>query len=561
MRDADGLACVGAIIASEVFREHQLDVPDIVCVGDEGFRRILEATGSDGRASRRNPFGAVLSTGELVLGEEASVESAAVQDIGDKVPFSYNRGEEFGLTPEEEELLSHSSSKAERIALNVLFRYARLVSGNSSPPRYVPISGAHIDGCTYIGPGGLEFVRILVEAGGRVKVPTTLNSVSADRRRWRELGVPEEYAHDSIRLGDAYLELGCAPSFTCAPYLLSSPPRMGEDVAWGESNAVVYANSVLGARTEKYADYLDICCALAGVVPAVGAHLAENRIPSLVLDATDLISGVEERMDKTAVDMIFPILGHACGTLSDGKVPILMGLERWASIVTLDDLKSFCAAFGTTGTSPLIHIAGITPEAKEEAAVRAWVTGCSKKHHVVSREVFEDTFATLDSGGAAGSDERVQLVALGNPHLSASECERLAGIVARLGEPKSPAVRVIACLSRDVQQSASQPHLRALAHWGVEFVNDTCWCMLLDPPVIPPDRNARILTNSGKYSHYGPGLTNRAFRFGSLEDCIRTATTGKYRSYQRGLWLGSATKRSFASSSFRAAHKMLKLCL
>jgi predicted aconitase len=560
MRDADGLACVGAVVACEVFRGHPLDVPDIVCVGDQGFRRILEATGADGRGSRGSVFGAVLTTGEVVIGDEASVESAAVQHIENR-PLSSDRHEESDLTPEEEDMLRHCSSEAERMALNVLFKYARLVSTNNSIPRYVPVAGAHIDGCTYIGPGGLEFVRMLVEAGGRVKVPTTLNSVSADRRRWRDLGVPEEYARNSLRLGDAYLELGCAPSFTCAPYLLSSPPRMGQDVAWGESNAVVYANSVLGARTEKYADYLDICCALAGVVPAVGVHLAENRVPSIVLDATDLFMSLDEAIDKTSVDMLFPLLGHACGTLSDGKVPLVIGLERWSNRVTPDDLKSFCAAFGTTGSSPLIHVSGITPEARDEATVRAWVAGCAENCRVVSRETLEDTFMTLDSGGAAGSDEQVQLVALGNPHLSASECERLAGIVARQGQPKNPAVRVVACLSRDIQQTASQPHLRALSRWGVELVNDTCWCMLLDPPLIPADRNARILTNSGKYSHYGPGLTNRVFRFGSLEDCIRTATTGAYRTGERALWRGSETKRNYTSSAFPVARKILRFWL
>jgi cis-L-3-hydroxyproline dehydratase len=399
-----------------------------------------------------------------------------------------------------------------------------------------------------------------------VKVPTTLNSVSTDRQRWKALGVPERYAQNSIALGDAYLELGCQPSFTCAPYLLPCPPRLGDDIAWGESNAVVYANSVLGARTEKYADYLDICCALTGFVPAAGVHLAANRLPGIVLDATDLLTTVEELVGAADVDMVFPILGHLCGALSDGKVPILVGLEKWAGRITPDNLKAFCAAFGTTGSSPLIHIAGITPEAENESDVRRLLEGCGDVTRVVSRGLFEETIRTLDSGGGGGAldDDRVQLVALGNPHLSTTECETLSELVTAVGLPKSPDVRVVACISRDVLKSANERHVDTLTRWGVEFVNDTCWCMLLDPPVIPAKRTSKILTNSGKYSHYGPGLTNRAFRFGSLEDCIRTATTGRYASLRQSKICRSAsspfasTTRQLSMHAFYVVHNAIR---
>jgi cis-L-3-hydroxyproline dehydratase len=110
------------------------------------------------------------------------------------------------------------------------------------------------DGCTYIGPGGLKFVKALEAAGGQVSVPTTLNAVSADRRQWRALGVPDDYAAAANAVGDAYLQLGCQPSFTCAPYLLLPDAKyVGQDWVWGESNAVVFANSVLGARTVRAA--------------------------------------------------------------------------------------------------------------------------------------------------------------------------------------------------------------------------------------------------------------------------------------------------------------------
>jgi cis-L-3-hydroxyproline dehydratase len=367
-----------------------------------------------------------------------------------------------------------------------------------------------------------------VQAGGKVKVPTTLNSVSADRQRWQALGVPEEYALASIALGDAYLELGCQPSFTCAPYLLQSAPVAGQDIAWGESNAVVYANSVTGARTEKYADYLDICCAIAGIVPAAGVHLAENRRPRIVLDGSTVFAELKQiGNDRLDMDLLFPTLGHLCGTLSVGRVPIVLGLEDWT--ISTDHFKAFCAAFGTTGSSPLIHIAGVTPEAKDPVTVEEFVTTSGDNVRTIVMHDLEETFQLLDVN--AGIKETIDLVALGNPHLSVSECQDLAQLIRDEGGSRKHAdTRIIACMSRSVHEQADARHLQEMKDFGVEFVFDTCWCMLLDEPIVPVNPAASILTNSGKYAHYGPGLTNRQFRFGSMSDCIQAAKTGVYPS-------------------------------
>jgi predicted aconitase len=366
-----------------------------------------------------------------------------------------------------------------------------------------------------------------------VQIPTTLNSISTDRRQWKQLDVPAEYANAANALADAYLQLQCQPTFTCAPYLLLDHDEdvIGQDWVWGESNAVVYANSVLGARTNKIADYLDICGALAGIVPLEGMHCAENRTPTVLLDATGL------QLDDDD-DSLFPTLGHLCGSLSDGQVPLLIGLEQWK--ITTDHLKAFCAAFGTTGSSSLIHIAGITPEAQEPSIVQAWIDGSCHQVVPVTSQQLQETFQLLDKDSVS---TKIDLIALGNPHLSVTECQKLVELVTRQQTPeKHPDVRVIACISRAIQEAASEAgHIQPLQAFGVEFVNDTCWCMLLDPPVIPKASQATILTNSGKYAHYGPGLVQRRFRFGSLADCVRTATTGVYS----GRPGGGISNRSF----------------
>ena len=175
--------------------------------------------------------------------------------------------------------------------------------------------------------------------GGTVAVPTTLNSISVDRRRWVELGVDPSLGVPSSALADAYVALGATSSFTCAPYLLSTQPEMGDQIAWGESNAVTFANSVLGARTQKYADYLDICAAITARVPETGCHLTQLRAATIILDAAPLIASLHA--DKVEYDESFwPALGYLVGLSSGAELPVVVGLEALGDeSPTLDDLK------------------------------------------------------------------------------------------------------------------------------------------------------------------------------------------------------------------------------
>ncbi len=147
----------------------------------------------------------------------------------------------------------------------------------TAPTASFEVTKAHIDGIVYEGNAGLAFAEKLADLGGQVRVPTSLNVMSMDRTNWRQLGQDEQFATHAQRLGYAYVQMGAVPTFTCAPYQTDSAPVFGEQIAWSESNAVAYANSVIGARSNRYGDYLDISCALTGRVPASGLHLTENR--------------------------------------------------------------------------------------------------------------------------------------------------------------------------------------------------------------------------------------------------------------------------------------------
>ena len=259
------------------------------------------------------------------------------------------------------------------------------------------------------------------------------------------MGVP------AYAVGTAYLEMGATHSFTCAPYLLETAPKLGDQVAWGESNAVVFANSVLGARTQKYADYLDICAALVGRVPAAGPHLDEQRIATVVLDATHLATTLADELG----DAFFPTLGYLCGNMAGAQVPVVVGLENHHVPITQDDLKAFSAAFGTSGAAALYHMAGVTPEAPDAATA---LNGKAPAETIaLTAADLAVAWRSLDSGGQNnGGNDAVELVAVGNPHLSASECATLAALVSDGGAEKHQDVSMVATMGRQVMAEAEE---------------------------------------------------------------------------------------------------------
>jgi predicted aconitase/predicted aconitase with swiveling domain len=406
------------------------------------------------------------------------------------------------LTEMDQGFLDGAYGKAAQVAMGIILRMAELQGATE----LLDITQAHIDGCIYTGPASLRFARQLVDWDAKVRVPTTLNSISVDKRRWRELGVDPALGEPSSQLGDAYLDMGARVSFTCAPYLLDSAPALGEQIVWAESNAVVYANSVIGARTLKYPDYLDICIALTGRAPKIGCHLTQQRLATLRIDVPDV---------GALDDSFYPLLGYHVGLLCGANIPVICGLEHKSP--TLDDLKAFGAAFATTSAAPMFHIAGVTPEATTlELALGGHPP--DKTLRISERDLLH-SWRELNS---AQSPE-VDAVTLGNPHFSLSECATLARLCEGLRKLDRVAV-VITCGRAILERAQLAGHVATLESFGVQFVTDTCWCMLGEPVIPPKARN--LMTNSGKYAHYAPGLVGRRVHFASLAECVESACTG-----------------------------------
>lgn len=484
LAQAEEILSLGVLVARALF-ERGLPV---VCIGEEAFECLR------GRRFVRVEDG-------LVNAYSSSPEDGwRPAPLEPEVQASASR---VTLSDDDRALLDGTHGKAAQVAMRIVLRMAELQGAGE----LIDIAQAHIDGCIYTGPASLRFARQLVDWGARVRVPTTLNAISVDQRRWRAQGIDPAFGEPASALGDAYMAMGTQLSFTCAPYLLDSAPQAGEQVVWAESNAVVYANSVLGARTQKYPDFLDICIALTGRAPRIGAHLDEGRLASLRVEVT---------RPAQADDAFYPLLGYYLGALAGRRIPLVCGLERAAP--SRDDLKAFGAAFATTSAAPMFHIAGVTPEAADAEQALGGVA----PHRVIKIGPAE-LLASWRELNSATSPE-LGLVSLGNPHFSLSECTALARLCA--GRRKHPQVALVITCGRQVLEQARQAgHVAVLEAFGAQFVTDTCWCMLGEPLV--PVGATTLMTNSAKYAHYAPGLVGRRVHFAALDACVEAACCGQ----------------------------------
>ena len=259
------------------------------------------------------------------------------------------------LTTEDRAQLEGERGAAARMAMSIVVRMAEICGAE----RLMDISAAHIDSTVYQGEATLEYAERLASLGAKVAVPSTLNVSGVDEHHWREWAVPPAYAANAHRQMVAYQSMGCVPTWTCAPYQTEHKPTFGQQIAWGESNAIAFANTVIGARSERYPDLFDICAAITGRVPALGLHLTENRAGQLLLRLRSVPREVQQD------DSFYPVLGHLLGRIAQERIPVVEGIEVTPAE---DQLKALCAASASSGAIALMHLVGITPEAPTLAA-------------------------------------------------------------------------------------------------------------------------------------------------------------------------------------------------
>lgn len=401
-------------------------------------------------------------------------------------------------------LLSGAEGQAAQMAMRIVVRMAEMAGAD----RLIDVTSAHIDGCLYHGRASLDFAERLVEGGARVRVATTLNVGSLD------LLHPELYRGDpetgrrAGRLMELYEAMGCRPTWTCAPYQLPEHrPARGDHVAWAESNAIVFANSVLGARTDRYGDFIDVCAAITGRVGDAGLHRQEARRGRVLFR----LRGIPERLLHEEV--LYPVLGHLVGARAGSLVPVLDGLP---GDVSEDRLKALGAAAASSGSVAMFHAVGVTPEAPTlEAALQG------REPDRVEEIGLSDLAMARDSLSTAAGGPLVA-VSVGTPHFSVAEVERLVGLLE--GKRVADGIDFYVSTGRDVLTEAGRRGWAArLEDAGVRVVVDTCTYVT---PILRPRRGV-VMTNSGKWAYYAPGNLGVEVAFGSLEECVRSAAEGR----------------------------------
>lgn len=367
------------------------------------------------------------------------------------------------LTREQERLLEEGTP-AQRKAMGILVALGEIYGAQD----LVPITSAHVSGASYklIGDPGLEFLEDFAR-DARVVVPTTVNPLGTDLAQWRDLGVPEEFAAKQARIARAYEAMGVRPTYSCTPYLLGSRPSLGEHVAWSESNAVVFANSVLGARTNREGGPSALAAAIVGATPNVGLHLDEGRQPTVVFDVRTKVEGVG-----------FSLLGLLAGEETGDGLPYFRGFRA-----TEEDLKWLGAAVSSSGACGMFHLERVTPE---------WRTARTKglRHVRVTKEDLDEVRKRYSDGKEA------DLIALGSPQLSAEELRSIAALVDR-SPPRIPLWVFTSRVVRDACPDA----VATIERHGGRVLADTC----LEVTLLEHRFNT-VATPSGKGAYYLPSL-------------------------------------------------------
>ncbi|HBY09195.1 MAG TPA: hypothetical protein DEH22_15985 [Chloroflexi bacterium] len=374
------------------------------------------------------------------------------------------------LTPAEQTLLAGAEGRAAQKALEILAALGKIYGAE----RLIPVTSVQVSGVSYanLGEAGLQWLAEMAAGGGKARVLTTLNPAGMDIENWQALGISAEFAANQTRVLEAFARMGVVTTASCTPYLIGNLPHFGEHIAWAESSAVCYANSVLGARSNREGGPSALAAALTGLTPEYGYHLDENRQPSVMVE---LAGALVENSDFGAFGKA---LGERLESADLGRVPLILGIDS----ASVENLKSFCASLATYGGVALFHMEGITPEAGQVSPPRQRIK-ISVAEIQLARESLSD----------APSPE-IDFVSLGCPHLSIKEIARIAELLVG----KTVTKEFWITTARPTKQIADRMGYTAVIEAaGAKFAADTC-CVVA--PI--QGRFAALATDSAKACYY-----------------------------------------------------------
>ena len=389
-------------------------------------------------------------------------------------------------------MLSGEEGHAVRKSMEILVALGNIYGAE----RLIKVGSVQVAGVSYhnLGDAGLEFLNELAK-DGKVKVLTTLNPAGMDLENWKQLGISEEFAAKQNLVIDAFRKMGILISCTCTPYLSGNLPRYKEHIAWSESSAVTFANSVIGAMTNREGGPSALAAAFVGKTPNYGLHLEENRVPDIHVQVNASLTKLSD----------WGALGYAIGKKAENKIPYITGIKD----AELDELKSFCASVVTYGSKPLFYMKGITPASENCQAPKDTLT--------IEEKDIKDAYANIN-------DEvtDIELVCVGCPHCSIKEIAQIAELLK--DKEIAETTEFWVATSRTAKQLADKRgYTETIESAGGKFACDTCMAVA---PL--KGRFKSLATTSAKGCFYSR-QNNMKTKMGSIEECIEAAVTGKWK--------------------------------
>jgi predicted aconitase len=394
------------------------------------------------------------------------------------------------LTQEEQDMLDGKHGKAAKKSMEILTILGEIFDAECM----IEVYGVQIAGVSYanLGEAGLEFLSEMAE-DGKVRVLTTLNPAGMDRENWQSLGIDRDFAKNQNRAIDAFSKMGIITTCSCTPYLIGNAPHYGQHIAWAESSAVCYSNSVIGARTNREGGPSALASALTGKTPLYGYHLDKNRHGQVLIKVNAPVKGTDE----------FGVLGKIIGDKLvelEKKIPYIKRIPS----ATIEELKSFCASVATYGGIALFHMERITPE--------------YDKYPKPSDIVFEINQGDLDNTRAELIDDNIEIdfVSIGCPHASIHEISKIASLL----EGKEVKKEFWITTARPTKRIADEAgYSKIIEDAGAKFAADTC-CVVA--PI--KGRFKGIMVDSAKACYYGRAKNKFKVKIGTIDACVEEAT-------------------------------------
>ena len=393
------------------------------------------------------------------------------------------------LTSEEQAMLDGEDGKATQKSMEILTTLGEIFEAESM----IPVYSVQIAGVSYanLGEAGLEFLSEMAE-DGKVRVLTTLNPAGMDRENWETLGIDKEFAKNQNRVIEAFAKMGIITTCSCTPYLIGNAPHFGQHLAWAESSAVCYANSVIGAKTNREGGPSALAAALTGKTPNYGYHLEKNRHGEVFVNIETGVKGTD------SFGVLGKLIGDKLGELGK-KIPYITGIQE----ATVEELKSFCASIATYGGTALFHMEGITPEYNKYP-----------KPVKIDIEITQDD---LDKVRSELIDDNIDIdfVSIGCPHASIREIAKIASLL----KGKKVKKEFWITTARPTKKIADEVgYSKIIEEAGAKFAADTC-CVVA--PI--KGRFKGIMVDSAKACYYGRAKNKFKVKIGPIEECIEEA--------------------------------------